>query len=291
MKSAWTKRCGIHVALWTLAWLLTVFAQATGGTLTLRYAFDDVSFSVYRVAEKNGTDYTLTDPFDSCRVRIPSEQDGASRWRDAAETLAGYAVGEHAAAQETVRNGRAAFADLADGLYLVVGERHMQGGASCTPVVFLTEVSGGKSAGADVKWDGGDSGESTEGVTVTVRKLWQDDDPRKRPESVELRLLRDGALYEDVRLEETNGWRYVWHGMDAACRWQVVEPEVPEGYTVSVSREGWDFTVTNTADTPREPVWPDGLLPQTGQLWWPAAVLAVLGILLLWAGRRTGRRR
>lgn len=292
MMNAWTKRRGGHAALWTAVWLLlTVFAQASGGTLTLHYAFDGVPFAVYRVAEKSGADYVLTAPFDDCKVRLPSEKDGASRWRDAAETLAGCAAGEHAAAQETVQDGQAAFTGLADGLYLVVGGRHTQDGAACLPVVFLAEVSGGKSAGADVKWDSGDPDGSIGGVTVTVRKLWQDDDPLERPENVELRLLCDGTPYEDVRLEEANGWQYSWHGLDAACRWQVVEPDVPEGYTVSVSREGWNFTVTNTVDAPREPVWPGGLLPQTGQLWWPAAVLAVLGVLLIWADCRAGRRK
>ena len=288
----WIKQRGGSAALWIAVWLLlTVFAQASGGTLTLRYAFDGVSFAVYRVAEKSGEGYTLAAPFDGYRVKLPSEEAGASCWRDAAETLAGYAAGEHAAARESVRNGQATFAGLSDGLYLVVGERHTRDGASGTPAVFLTEVFGGTNAGSEVKWDSDDPGESAGGVTVTVHKLWQGDEAAERPENVELRLLRDGTPYEDVCLEETNGWQYVWHGLDAACRWQVIEPDVPVGYTVSVSREGWNFTVTNTADTPREPAWPGELLPQTGQLWWPVAVLAALGALLLWADRRAGRRK
>ena len=36
---------------------------------------------------------------------------------------------------------------------------------------------------------------------------------------------------------------------------------------------------------------PLGPLPQTGQLWWPVPVLALLGLVLLLAGLRLTRKR
>ena len=80
-------RCAV---LWMTVWLLLCgTVHAAGGTLTLRYAFDGVAFSIYRVAEPTAAGYALTGPFDDCRVRLPRPEDGASVWKDAAETLAG----------------------------------------------------------------------------------------------------------------------------------------------------------------------------------------------------------
>lgn len=88
-------RCAV---LWMTVWLLLCgTVHAAGGTLTLRYAFDGVAFSIYRVAEPTAAGYALTGPFDDCRVRLPRPEDGASVWKDAAETLPGYAARKAAA--------------------------------------------------------------------------------------------------------------------------------------------------------------------------------------------------
>lgn len=55
------------------------------------------------------------------------------------------------------------------------------------------------------------------------------DDPAERPSSVELWLLRDGALWEQVILTEDDHWCRTWNGLEPGHRWQVTEPEVPEG--------------------------------------------------------------
>ena len=71
-----------------------------------------------------------------------------------------------------------------------------------------------------------------------------------------------------------------------------------DGYTVSITREGVTFVVTNTyvpetpnTPPPTEPGKPDQpSLPQTGQLWWPVPLLLVGGLLLVVIGliRRRG---
>ena len=51
-------RCAV---LWMTVWLLLCgTVHAAGGTLTLRYAFDGVAFSIYRVAEPTAAGYALT---------------------------------------------------------------------------------------------------------------------------------------------------------------------------------------------------------------------------------------
>ena len=117
--------------------------------------------------------------------------------------------------------------------------------------------------------------------------------------------------------------RYLWTGLDADDTWRVVEETVPEGYTVSISREGITFVVTNTyrpdvpdtpeppdqpdkptpPDTPNQPDRPDRpgtpgtttpgepTIPQTGALWWPVPVLAAGGMLLFLLGWARSQRR
>ena len=122
-----------------------------------------------------------------------------------------------------------------------------------------------------------------------MRKIWRGDDAAARPERVTVQLLRDETVYDTATLSPDNGWSRTWRNLERGHRWQVVEPEVPEGYTVSVSRTGLDFTVCNTgtAEVPEEPgevpetPVPSGKLPQTGQAWWPAAGLACMGAVLL----------
>lgn len=67
----------------------------------------------------------------------------------------------------------------------------------------------------------------------------------------------------------------------------MVEKEMDD-YTVTVTREGVTFVVTNTytGDTPAAPPGKpaEPKLPQTGQLWWPVPVLLAVGLLLVLIG-------
>lgn len=113
-----------------------------------------------------------------------------------------------------------------------------------------------------------------------------------RPAFIEVQLLRDGRVFDTVRLREENNWSHTWTGLDADFAWSVVETAVPAGYTVRVERAGITFVLTNTRpepEEPEEPETPGGKLPQTGSLWWPVPVLALAGLFLLLLG--WGRRR
>ena len=115
------------------------------------------------------------------------------------------------------------------------------------------------------------------------------------------------GVYDTVTLSESNNWRYTWSDLDDDCHWQVVEYQVPDDYTVSVSREGITFVITNTLDkdtpppNPSEPNIPgenipddpvplgpgepgEPTLPQTGTSWWLVPVLACGGMLLFMLG-------
>ena len=101
-----------------------------------------------------------------------------------------------------------------------------------------------------------------------------------------------------MTLNDSNNWRYEWTDLDESFKWQVTEYKTPENYTVSVSREGITYVMTNTyqSERPGTPETPgksgtpgNARLPQTGMLWWPVPLLAFAGLLLFLIG--WGKRR
>ncbi|MCH5324175.1 MAG: Cna B-type domain-containing protein [Eubacterium sp.] len=86
-------------------------------------------------------------------------------------------------------------------------------------------------------------------IDVTVNKVWDDDNSADRPESVTVQLYRDGKAYGDaVTLNKENGWSHIWSELEKAHDWTVDEVNVPDGYHVSVSNDGNDWTITNIKD-------------------------------------------
>lgn len=107
---------------------------------------------------------------------------------------------------------------------------------------------------------------------VTVDVVWEDDG-KNRPDSVVVQLLKDGEVYDETTLSESNGWHHTWSSLDGSAEWSVREVNVPNGYTVTYRQDGLHFTVINTA-----------ALLQTGQLNWPIPVLGGFGLILIVLG-------
>ena len=84
-------------------------------------------------------------------------------------------------------------------------------------------------------------------VDLAVTKVWVNDTPSLRPESVLVQLYRDGAAQGDpVELNDANGWRYVWSGLDGSADWTVDELYVPRGYFKTVEAADGVVVITNT---------------------------------------------
>ena len=119
--------------------------------------------------------------------------------------------------------------------------------------------------------------------------MWDDKGyESKRPISVQVSLLQDGAVYDTQVLSADNGWRYTWDELpkyDAGgneIAWSLSEAYVP-GYTSTVSCNGQVFELTNTFN--------DQNLPQTGALWWPVPLLVCGGLVFIIAGVVAGRAK
>ena len=209
---------------------------------------------------------------------------------------------------------------LKPGLYLIIGHRHRQDGRIYTAQPFMVQLPSLDDIG---NWDydvtvntkhesrpagggtsgGGGGGTSSSDISRKVLKVWNDDgNEQERPQSITVYLLRDGEVYDTVTLKQADNWRYEWPKLSNDYHWTVTE-QVEGNYTVSVSQEGITYVVTNTyeeeffdnptpmgaAETPDEEIIEPGVplsdkLPQTGQLWWPVAMLIASGMIFVIAG-------
>lgn len=112
-----------------------------------------------------------------------------------------------------------------------------------------------------------------EPLDLVVQKTWSGDEATARPECVSVTLYDGDAAYETVELRAENGWTYHWCAPAAFGNWQVVESDVPEGYTPAYSVSGNVTTITNTAQ-----------LIRAGQRSWLIAALGGAGLALLTLG-------
>ncbi len=84
---------------------------------------------------------------------------------------------------------------------------------------------------------------------VSASKVWDDNGYPDRPASVTVQLLCNGETYgEPVILSADNNWRHTWTGLNEDLNWSVSEINVPEGYTATVTQNGFDFIITNAMD-------------------------------------------
>jgi len=98
-------------------------------------------------------------------------------------------------------------------------------------------------------------------ITVTVSKVWIP--AANHPQSIAVQLYRNGAPHGNpVILNDGNGWKHIWTGLDESSVWTVDEPDVPAGYAKTITglvRDGFVITNTrsNTPGNPDKPTEPD----------------------------------
>lgn len=238
--------------------------------LTIRYTDGEkpvagVPFELYYVASvSSGGEYTLAGSFAGYPVKINDlSGDGL---RALAETLAAYVDRDGISpvdGGETNALGMLYFPNngerLKTGMYLVVGRSHTVDGRVYTTepsiITLPTQVDGKweYKVIAEPKHSSEDVNPSDETISRSVVKVWSGDVGELRPDEITVRLLRDGKVYDTVKLNEGNGWRYTWaelpkYNSDGTpIVWRVAEDTV-KGYTVAVTLDGAAFIVTNTYD-------------------------------------------
>lgn len=110
-------------------------------------------------------------------------------------------------------------------------------------------------------------------LNISVRKVWSNDNLKERPDSVTVTLYNGDVAYDSVRLGAWNNWSHSWKNLNAYGNWQVIETNIPRGYTPYYSVNNGVVTITNSRT-----------LIQTGQLNWPIWVLGGAGLVLILGG-------
>ena len=87
-----------------------------------------------------------------------------------------------------------------------------------------------------------------EKTSVTVSKVWNDNNNPDRPLNVQIQLYKDGNVYgSPVSLSTANNWTYTWAGLDKGPAYTVNEISVPGGYAKTITGDAaTGFIVTNT---------------------------------------------
>lgn len=260
-------------------------------SLTIHFPCDNIPIQIYRVADvTEAGEYIRTEAFSDYNILL--EQPDQTGWRNLAATISGYAERDGIKTLEsgvTDEDGTIVFENLKAGLYLVSEGKGIKDGYEYTSEAFLVALP---ELGERDQWiaDVNSTPKYTkdplqpEGTTIQkkVLKIWDDAESKKRPQKIEVQLLKDGKITETVSLAKENNWKYQWDHLDASSTWKVVEKEVPSGYTVTINQDDSTFTITNKLNVPAETK--PSKLPQTGQMWWPVGILTVTGMLVFLAG-------
>ena len=293
------------------------------GTVAISYEFAGAKFRLYKVADMSEkAAFSLSGEFAGYQVSLDDlDSDG---WRAAAQTLAAYAERDSRAVQAegtTDADGKLQFSGLTMGLYLVTGDSLQKENVIYEPVSTLVSLPNlneddtwNYAPALIVKYEKQEQKQET--VACKVTKLWEDAGHKdSRPDSVTAQLLRDGKVYDEVKLKKENQWTHTWKDLEQGHKWTVSEKKTDKSYTVKVQKSGTDFVITNTykkqsqkppvnppekpGETPEKPGIPqtgdqvpgkiagggsDVKLPQTGQLWWPVPYLALAGVVLVCLG-------
>lgn len=327
--------------------VLAAEESAQKRSISLVCPVEGMELSLYRVAEyEESGSFTLTERFQKYPVSL--ERKSQEGWQGAEDALADYIRRDGITADAVLASGsdrKVCFTDLNRGLYLVLGQTtEMQEDGKTqsyepqTALISLPEDSQGTSEETEPyqvtavlkfvknekpeKPEEPGSPEEEEETKIHVLKVWKQDQEKERPDSIVVELLQtdvegNTTVVDRQTLTKENQWSYTWKNLSTLMRWSVSEAEVPDGYTVAVTREGNTVVLTNTAkksgksdgevnppskkptdkttnETTNETInktinkttdKTTDKLPQTGQLWWPVLVLLFAGAICLLVGR------
>ena len=247
-------------------WAAPVLNIQQDCTLTLHYTKSDIpikehEIKIYQVAHyfEDGT-YSLTSIFSRYYIKI-HQITSQREWKNIAETLSAYVEADQIAPTRvgiTDENGTVVFENLQVGMYLVIsGEANISKGQVVYEpfAIFLPKLTDGVYDYEVEAYPKSDLIAETPPKEPTIKysvvKLWKDSGANAgRPDRVKIDILENGGLYKSIELGTHNNWSYSWETTNKRSAWTVVEREVPENYSVSITRNGAVFSVVNAINDP-----------------------------------------
>ena len=223
-------------------------------------------YSLYKVAsgtknDDGGYTYTLENDFTGSGV-TQEQLDGLDFWADngnnsnleaMASKLAKYANAEDSTAKATAtaatgEKGDAYFTIAQEdaGLYLAVCApvKKAFGAETWTYTPQATLVSLPFPSKNRSSWSSSVKIRAKITTPITVTKVWEGDGDH--PDSVTAQLFcTECTESQNITLNAQNEWTHTWT-VDLGHKWQVKETNIPDGYTVGVTKKDNNFTITNT---------------------------------------------
>lgn len=126
----------------------------------------------------------------------------------------------------------------------------------------------------------------TDNTSVTVNKIWLDDEVADRPDDITVHLLRNGERIDTVQITKDLNWTYTFNDLDAfdelGQAYVYTVEEVPvEGYETIIN--GYDITNKKTPIViPEQPEQPEGPLPNTATTLFNYLLMGAALIVLGW---------
>ena len=233
--------------------------EAPPVSLSLSYFRDNApvsgaEFFLYMVAEEDESG-KLVPSYLFQRYPIDFGDFSESSLMNLATTLQAYVLQDGIEAGfsgRTDADGCLRFSYLRQGMYLLMGKRYAADGKAYSPQPVLVMLPGtvpdtGEPAydvSISIKYD--TEINTTEPLKLKALKIWEDEGyVSHRPQSITLRLLCDGAVYDTKVLTAANNWRWTWENLESDHQWLLTEDTV-DGYNTRISREGITFLITNT---------------------------------------------
>ena len=249
------------------------------------YPAENAEFSIYKVADFTvDIHFSVNEPYASAGIEISEDS-----YSEAALTLAAYVSSEKITAdgKAVIIEGKAAFADLSQGLYLVVAEDVTADKKVYRETPALVALPG-SADGVEWEYDVHMTPKYTveeitqREVEYSVVKHWIDNNKDKRPAAIEVVLMKNNEAVETVKLNAANNWHYAWKSLDDGSTWSVMEKNVPENYRVKITGSRTEFVVNNSyvPDLPPSS-------PPTGDkqnLILPIILMVGAGMLILFMG-------
>ncbi len=217
-----------------LAVTISVCAEGSGA-IRISYIEDGIEFNIYKIT--SGTGGEIEDKFKDCNVAL-TENGGAM-------ALVSYIESnniEPDMTRYTDSSNVVLFEGLDEGIYLVTSESFVKDGKKYRFMPVLVDVFDeevdvtGKFEMDDVSGSGGSD------YRLAVMKVWSGSDGESE---VTVQLLKNGSVYDEVKLNGENNWRYVWTGLDPLQDWNVIETDIADGYKTAIEKDGNVFVIIN----------------------------------------------
>lgn len=231
---------------------------------------EGAEITIYQIADayNEGIKFSFkyTEQFSGCEASLEDmTKDGLTE--DIAKCIKEDSIG---ITEVTNEEGKVKFDELPLGLYFVKQTNKVKGYSNIEPFLVHTPTSIDNSWTYDIVAT--PKTNIYKEIDLTVKKVWNTN-ISKVPPMVEIELYKGEELIDTIELSEENKWTHTWLDIEKSDKYQVKEINIPKGYKVTYSKEGYEFTVTNT-DT----------LANTGQLFYSIIILAVLGIVFILFG-------